>query len=52
VIPTSHREFGANPYDERGTCGFSFGLGCSEGNSEFSLFGRDTRRTSGERAKW
>src|SRR5512145_149877 len=52
VIPTSHREFGANPYDERGTCGFSFGLGCSEGNSEFSLFGRDTRRTSEERAKW
>jgi nitrate reductase beta subunit len=52
VIPTSHREFGVNPYDERGTCGFTFGLGCSEGNSEFSLFGRDTRRTSGERAKW
>jgi nitrate reductase beta subunit len=52
VIPTSHREFGVNPYDERGTCGFTFGLGCSEGNTEFSLFGRDTRRTSGERAKW
>ena len=26
VIPTSHREFGANPYDERGTCGFSLSL--------------------------
>ncbi|NBC31786.1 MAG: nitrate reductase subunit beta [Alphaproteobacteria bacterium] len=52
VIPTTHREAGANAYDERGTCGFTFGLGSNEGNSEFSLFGRDTRRTYGERAHW
>ena len=37
-------------YDQRGICGFSFGAGCSEGNSTFSLFGQDTRKTRGERA--
>ena len=50
VIPTSHQELGEQAYDQRGICGFSFGAGCSEGNSTFSLFGQDTRRTRGERA--
>ena len=50
VIPTSHKELGDQAYDQRGICGFSFGAGCSEGNSTFSLFGQDTRRTRGERA--
>ena len=50
VIPTSHKELGEQAYDQRGICGFSFGAGCSEGNSTFSLFGQDTRRTRGERA--
>ncbi len=50
VIPTSHKEIGEQAYDQRGTCGFSFGSGCSEGNSTFSLFGQDTRKTRGERA--
>jgi nitrate reductase beta subunit len=50
VIPTSHKELGEQAYDQRGTCGFSFGSGCSEGNSTFSLFGQDTRKTRGERA--
>jgi nitrate reductase beta subunit len=50
VIPTSPKELGQQAYDERGTCGFSFGSGCSEGNSTFSLFGQDTRKTRGERA--
>jgi nitrate reductase beta subunit len=50
VIPTSHRELSEDAYDQRGICGFSFGAGCSEGNSTFSLFGQDTRRTRGERA--
>jgi nitrate reductase / nitrite oxidoreductase, beta subunit len=50
VIPTSHKELGEQAYDQRGICGFSFGASCSEGNSGFSLFGADTRRTRGERA--
>jgi nitrate reductase beta subunit len=50
VIPTSHKETALrNAYDQRGVCGFNFTQNCSEGNSSFSLFGRDTRRTRGER---
>jgi len=29
-----------NAYDLRGSCGFSFGNGCSDGATEFSLFGQ------------
>src|SRR3546814_13593914 len=29
VIPTSHKETATNAYDQRGTCGFSFGSRCS-----------------------
>ena len=29
----------------RGSCGFSFGNGCSEGTTETSLFGSEKRRT-------
>jgi nitrate reductase beta subunit len=39
VIPTAHREYAENAYDVRGGCGFSFGNGCSDGQSETSLFG-------------
>ena len=41
VIPTSHREMGGleDAYDLRGSCGFSFGNGCSGGTSEANLFG-------------
>jgi len=39
VIPTSHREVGEDVYDERGSCGFSFGNGCSSGESAPDLFG-------------
>jgi nitrate reductase beta subunit len=39
VIPTTHREYAENAYDVRGDCGFSFGNGCSDGQSETSLFG-------------
>ena len=49
VIPTSHKEVAENPYDQRGVAGFSFTQSCSEGNSRFSLFGADTRKTRGER---
>jgi len=39
VIPTAHREAGEDTYDLRGSCGFSFGNGCSDGVSEVGLFG-------------
>jgi len=42
VIPTSHREYASATFDaygEQGGCGFSFGSGCSSGNSETNLFG-------------
>jgi nitrate reductase beta subunit len=39
VIPTAHREIGEDAYDLRGSCGFSFGNGCSGGASETNLFG-------------
>ena len=44
VIPTSHREVGEDAYDLRGSCGFSFGNGCSEGESETNLFGVSRRK--------
>ena len=45
VIPTSHREYAENAFDLRGGCGFSFGNGCSDGESEPSLFGGTKSRT-------
>jgi nitrate reductase beta subunit len=39
VIPTAHRELGEDAYDLRGSCGFSFGNGCSDGSNEVNLFG-------------
>jgi nitrate reductase beta subunit len=39
VIPTSHRELTEDAYDLRGSCGFSFGNGCSGGDSAPNLFG-------------
>jgi nitrate reductase beta subunit len=43
VIPTAHRELGEDAHDLRGSCGFSFGNGCSDGTNEASLFGRPKR---------
>ena len=40
VIPTTHKEYAENAFDMKGSCGFSFGNGCSDGDSETSLFGR------------
>ncbi|WP_028357799.1 nitrate reductase subunit beta [Brackiella oedipodis] len=40
VIPTSHKEEVTNTFEEKGSCGFSFGNGCSSGVSQGSLFGR------------
>jgi nitrate reductase beta subunit len=39
VIPTSHRAYAESAYSMKSSCGFSFGNGCSDGNSEVSLFG-------------
>ncbi len=39
VIPTAHRETGEDAYQLRGSCGFSFGEGCS-GRTGFHLFGQ------------
>jgi len=46
VIPTSHREVGEDAYDLRGSCGFSFGNGCSDGSSDANLFGAKKTRTT------
>jgi nitrate reductase beta subunit len=43
VIPTSHRENAEDAYNLRGNCGFSFGNGCSGGDSESNLFGLASR---------
>lgn len=43
VIPTAHREVSEDAYDLRGSCGFSFGNGCSGGSTETSLFGKPKR---------
>ncbi|HJS76707.1 MAG TPA: nitrate reductase subunit beta [Burkholderiales bacterium] len=45
VIPTTHREYAENAYDLRGSCGFTFGNGCSDGVTETSLFGGRKKRT-------
>ena len=39
VIPTAHRETSEDAHQLRGGCGFSFGHGCSDGQSAPSLFG-------------
>jgi len=43
VIPTAHREAGEDAYDLKGSCGFTFGNGCSGGHSEVGLFGARRR---------
>ncbi|MBI4123969.1 MAG: nitrate reductase subunit beta, partial [Betaproteobacteria bacterium] len=45
VIPTTHREYAEDAYDLRGSCGFSFGNGCSDGVTQTSLFGGKKKRT-------
>ncbi|WP_031404456.1 nitrate reductase subunit beta [Thiomonas sp. FB-Cd] len=45
VIPTTHREYAENAFDLKGSCGFTFGNGCSDGESKTSLFSAKKRRT-------
>ena len=44
VIPTGHREDAEDMFEERGSCGFSFGNGCSSGSTETNLFGAPARK--------
>jgi nitrate reductase beta subunit len=39
VIPTSHKAYAEDAYDMKSGCGFTFGNGCSGGDSEADLFG-------------
>jgi len=39
VIPSSHKEMAEDSFNDKGSCGFTFGNGCSGGVSEGSLFG-------------
>ncbi|WP_028534567.1 nitrate reductase subunit beta [Paludibacterium yongneupense] len=40
VVPSSHKEQAEDSFNEKGSCGFSFGNGCSGGVSEGTVFGR------------
>lgn len=40
VIPSSHKEMVEDSFDEKGSCGFTFGNGCSDGVSQPSLFSK------------
>lgn len=40
VVPSSHKEYAEDTFNEKGACGFSFGNGCSDGTSKASLFGQ------------
>ncbi|PKO62325.1 MAG: nitrate reductase subunit beta, partial [Betaproteobacteria bacterium HGW-Betaproteobacteria-17] len=40
VIPSGHREEALNTFEEKSSCGFTFGNGCSDGVSpKTTLFG-------------
>ena len=45
VIPSSHKEMAEDAFNEKGSCGFSFGNGCADGAGTTSLFGGAKRRT-------
>ena len=46
VIPSAHRETSEDAYDLRGSCGFRFGNGCSDGSSKASLFGSPSKKSA------
>jgi nitrate reductase beta subunit len=51
VVPTTHREYAENAFDLKGSCGFTFGNGCSGGETALSLFGGTRRRTPPEQGE-
>lgn len=53
VIPTNHKEYsGDTPFDNyiafdtRSSCGFTFGNGCSDGQTKTSMFGGKTHKNT------
>ncbi|ALU90774.1 Respiratory nitrate reductase subunit beta [Herbaspirillum rubrisubalbicans M1] len=40
VVPSSHKEMVEDSFNDKGSCGFTFGNGCSGGVSDGSLFGK------------
>ena len=40
VVPSSHKEMAEDSFNDKGSCGFTFGNGCSGGTSSGSLFGK------------
>lgn len=40
VVPSSHKEMVENTFEDKGSCGFSFGNGCSGGVTPEGLFGK------------
>lgn len=53
VIPTNHKEYsGDTPFDNeiafdmRASCGFTFGNGCSDGQTKTSMFGGKTHKNT------
>ena len=53
VIPTNHREYSGKssfdnevPFDFKSSCGFTFGNGCSGGNTKTNLFGASTHKNT------
>jgi len=39
VVPTSHKSYAEDAYSMKSSCGFSFGNGCSDGETEVNMFG-------------
>ena len=40
VIPSSHKEMVEDSFNDKASCGFTFGNGCSGGTSDGALFGK------------
>jgi len=43
VVPSSHREYAGRAFDIRSGCGFTFGNGCSNGDNNVDLFGKQKK---------
>ena len=43
VIPSAHREYAGRAFDVRSGCGFTFGNGCSNGDNDADLFGKQRK---------
>jgi len=43
VVPSSHKEMVEDSFNDKGSCGFTFGNGCSGGASDGALFGKKPR---------